>query len=151
LTTRPAFARRCAGATRSSRCSSSAASAPDGETGQGRSVIDAALCAQITHLVYSSAGGANRHSGIPHFESKAEIERHLAASGIPYTILRPAFFMTNYERQRDTILAGTLQLPLPRTGRSSRSLPTTSGTSLPRRSATPPHGPDVPSTSPATS
>lgn len=67
-----------------------------GETRQGRSVADAAARAGIRHLVYSSVGGAERHSGIPHFESKFEVERHIAELGLPATILRPVFFMDNF-------------------------------------------------------
>jgi uncharacterized protein YbjT (DUF2867 family) len=47
----------------------------------------------VKHLVLSSVANANKHTGIPHFESKARIEEALKAQGVPYTILRPAFFM----------------------------------------------------------
>lgn len=50
----------------------------------------------IEHLVYSSVLGANLNTGIPHFESKNEIEQHIKAAGIEYTILRPASFYENY-------------------------------------------------------
>jgi hypothetical protein len=41
--------------------------------------------------------GAERNSGIPHFESKFELEEYLRASGLPsYTILRPAAFYENF-------------------------------------------------------
>jgi uncharacterized protein YbjT (DUF2867 family) len=71
---------------------------PDGlaaEVRQGRTVADVAGETGVAHLVYSSVGGAERRTGIDHFETKAEIERHIQASGLPATILRPAFFMNN--------------------------------------------------------
>lgn len=41
-----------------------------GETADGIAVADAAQAAGVEHLVYSSVGGAERHTGIPHFESE---------------------------------------------------------------------------------
>jgi uncharacterized protein YbjT (DUF2867 family) len=67
-----------------------------GEVRQGRAVADAAARAGIRHLVYSSVAGAERDSGIPHFESKYEVERHIAELGLPATILRPVFFLDNF-------------------------------------------------------
>jgi uncharacterized protein YbjT (DUF2867 family) len=50
----------------------------------------------VKHLVYSSVLGADLNTGIPHFESKNEIEQYIKAMGIEYTILRPASFYENY-------------------------------------------------------
>lgn len=65
------------------------------EVRQGKLVADLALETGVAHLVYSSVGGAERDTGIDHFESKAEVERHLFALGVPATVLRPVFFMDN--------------------------------------------------------
>ncbi|MGW0484130.1 NmrA/HSCARG family protein [Nonomuraea sp. NPDC003214] len=65
------------------------------EVRQGKTVADIAHSSGVAHLVYSSVGGAERETGIDHFESKAEIERHILALGVPATILRPVFFMNN--------------------------------------------------------
>jgi uncharacterized protein YbjT (DUF2867 family) len=67
-----------------------------GEIIQGKLLADAAHRAQIQHFVYSSIGGAERESGIPHFESKWQIEKHIRALGLPATIIRPVFFMDNF-------------------------------------------------------
>ncbi|WP_217576058.1 NmrA/HSCARG family protein [Streptomyces sp. GbtcB7] len=67
-----------------------------GEERQGRAVADAAARANVQHFVYGSVGGADRNSGIPHFESKARIEMHIAELGLPATVLRPAFFINNF-------------------------------------------------------
>jgi uncharacterized protein YbjT (DUF2867 family) len=85
----------------------------EGELRQGLAFADAAKAAGIQHLVYSSVGSADRQTGIPHFESKYQIEEHIRAIGLPYTILRPVFLMENFLANRDTILSGTLAEPLP--------------------------------------
>jgi uncharacterized protein YbjT (DUF2867 family) len=84
----------------------------DGEVQQGKTVADAAKAAGVEHLVYSSVGSAHRQTGIPHFESKWEVENHVREIGLPYTILRPVFFMQNWEMMRGMILKGTLAQPL---------------------------------------
>ncbi|MFH8369297.1 NmrA/HSCARG family protein [Streptomyces sp. NPDC018031] len=69
---------------------------PAQEVRRGRNVADAAGRAGVAHLVYSSVGGAGRGSGVAHFETKAEIEAHIDALGLPATVLRPVFFMENW-------------------------------------------------------
>ncbi len=66
----------------------------------------------MRHVVYSSVGSAHRETGIPHFDSKGEIEEYKRQTDLPYTILRPVFFMQNWEMMRDQILDGTLAQPL---------------------------------------
>jgi uncharacterized protein YbjT (DUF2867 family) len=84
----------------------------EGELRQGIAFADAAKAAGIQHLVYSSVGSADRQTGIPHFESKYQIEEHIRAIGLPYTILRPVFLMENFLANRDAIVGGTLGEPL---------------------------------------
>jgi uncharacterized protein YbjT (DUF2867 family) len=69
----------------------------EGEVRQGVALAEAAKTAGVQHFVYSSVGGAERHSNIPHFESKGRIEQHLASSSLPVTVIRPVFFMENFE------------------------------------------------------
>ena len=78
----------------------------------GKAIADAAKAAGVKHFVYSSVGGAERKSGIPHFESKFKIEEHVGASGLPFTILRPVFFFYNYKRLLPNIEKGTFVEPL---------------------------------------
>lgn len=85
----------------------------EGEIRQGRNLADAAAAAGVQHYVQSSVGGAERDTGIPHFDSKWEIEQHLEGLDLPVTVLRPVFFMNNFEGMRDSIREGTLSLPLP--------------------------------------
>ncbi|RJL27100.1 NmrA/HSCARG family protein [Bailinhaonella thermotolerans] len=82
------------------------------EVRQGKTVADIARDSGVAHLVYSSVGGADRHTGIDHFESKAEIERHILALGVPATILRPVFFMDNLLHYADAEGERLLSLPV---------------------------------------
>jgi uncharacterized protein YbjT (DUF2867 family) len=84
----------------------------DREVKQGKTVADAAKAAGVEHFVHSSVGSAHRQTGIPHFESKWEIEEHVREIGLTYTILRPVFIMHNWEWMREHILGGALAQPL---------------------------------------
>ena len=68
----------------------------DGEVRQGRTLAEAAKQAGVTHFVYSSVGGAERSSGVPHFETKWVLEQYIRKLNLPATILRPVSFMENY-------------------------------------------------------
>ena len=67
----------------------------DGETEQGLTMLAAAARAGAGHLVYSSVASADRHTGVPHFDSKQAVEQSIAQSAVPYTIVAPVFFMDN--------------------------------------------------------
>ena len=67
----------------------------EGETRQGLALVDAAVAAAVPHVVYSSVGGAERDSGVPHFESKRRVEEHLQQSGLRATVVRPVAFMAS--------------------------------------------------------
>ncbi|MBW4425300.1 MAG: NmrA/HSCARG family protein [Nostoc desertorum CM1-VF14] len=90
------------------------------EIRQGKAVADAASSAGIQHLVYSSVGSAERNTGVPHFDSKFQVEEYIRAlakplpgrNELPYTILRPVFFFYNYNMMRPMVETGTLFQPL---------------------------------------
>lgn len=86
----------------------------DREVEQGVRMADVAADAGVEHFVYSSVGGAERNTGIPHFDSKYEIEEHVRSLDMPYTTLRPVFFMNNWEADmfKNMVLGGTLAQPL---------------------------------------
>lgn len=86
---------------------------PEAEIAQGRTILDAALAAQVPHLVFSSVADADQHTGIPHFDSKAVVEAALAQSGLSYTIVGPSYFYDNMLGGLDAIKAGVFELPLP--------------------------------------
>ncbi|WP_338748959.1 NmrA/HSCARG family protein [Janibacter alittae] len=84
----------------------------DAEIEQGRAILAAAGTARVPHLVFSSVAGADQDSGVPHFESKAVIERELAVGDVPHTILGPTYFFDNALGGEDRIRDGVLDLPL---------------------------------------
>jgi uncharacterized protein YbjT (DUF2867 family) len=81
---------------------------------QGKNLADAAKKANVEHFVYSSVGGAERNSGIDHWESKWEVEKYIRGLGLPATILRPVAFMENYyiDQVEIGILKGKLMDPI---------------------------------------
>jgi uncharacterized protein YbjT (DUF2867 family) len=85
----------------------------DAEVAQGRAIVAAAIDERVPHLVFSSVAGADQHTRVPHFDSKAIIETELAASGVPYSITAPTYFFDNALGGVDRIDAGILDLPLP--------------------------------------
>lgn len=84
----------------------------EGETRRGVTVADAAARAGVPHVVYSSVGGAERSTGIPHFESKHRVEQRLSEV-VPTKFVRPTFFMENLAPQLADGGSGELVLRLP--------------------------------------
>lgn len=66
------------------------------EVQQGKNLADVAKKAGVEHLVYSSVGGAERNTGITHWETKWVVEKHVRSLNLPVTVLRPASFMETY-------------------------------------------------------
>jgi uncharacterized protein YbjT (DUF2867 family) len=83
----------------------------EAEVRQGTTAADVARASGVGHLVYSSVSDADQRTGIPHFDSKYEIEQHVRGLGIPYTIIAPAYFMENIDVS--SVRQGRLALPLP--------------------------------------
>jgi uncharacterized protein YbjT (DUF2867 family) len=81
---------------------------------QGNNLADAAQKAGVEHFVFASVGGAERNSGITHWETKWEIEKHIRQLGLPATLLRPVAFMENYyiDQVEIAILKGKLMDPI---------------------------------------
>ena len=87
----------------------------EAETRHGISAADAAKAADVEHLVYSSVADADKDTGIPHFDSKRKVEKHIEGLGIPYTIVAPVYFMDN--------LLAPWALPQLKEGRFPMALP----------------------------
>ncbi len=58
-----------------------------------RSLIEAARTAGVKQFIFTSFMGANLNNPMPIFRAKAEAEKALAESGLPYTVLAPNFYM----------------------------------------------------------
>src|SRR5450755_2508299 len=84
----------------------------DAETRQGVAAADAAKAAGV-HLVFTSVGSANRQTGVPHFDSKYEVEKHIAKIGVRATILAPVFFMENLYFGKEQLAKGIYAATLP--------------------------------------
>lgn len=84
------------------------------EIQQGKNLAEAAKKAGVGHFVYSSVGGAERNSGIDHWESKWQIEQHIRKLALPATMIRPVAFMENYyvDKVEIGILRGKLMDPI---------------------------------------
>jgi len=89
------------------------------ETSEGLNIVRAASRVRVKHLVYSSVAGADRATGIPHFDSKFEVEKEIRKSGIPFTIVAPVFFMENFlaEWMAAGIAQGSIAIAMPATRR----------------------------------
>jgi uncharacterized protein YbjT (DUF2867 family) len=68
----------------------------EAEVAQGKTLGDAAAATGVRHYVYSSVGGADLDSGVPHFETKWAVENHLRALGLSLTVVRPVYFYENF-------------------------------------------------------
>lgn len=86
----------------------------EGEVEHGRMLAEAASKADLPFMVYSSVGGVERGSGVPHFESKYRIEQFLR-DVVPVAFVRPTFFMENLlSMVRRSGEAAVLSMPLPK-------------------------------------
>ena len=84
-----------------------------GETAQGIALAHAAVSAGVPHVVFSSVGGADRDSGVPHFDSKRRVEEHLDRRGVTATIIRPVFFMENFLARGISVEGGAIVVRKP--------------------------------------
>jgi len=91
----------------------------EAETREGINIVRAASAAGASHLVYSSVAGADRATGIPHFDSKFEVEKEIRRSAVPFTIVAPVFFMEGFlaDWMAAGIARGSIAMALPATRR----------------------------------
>ena len=87
------------------------------EIEQGIALTNVAKEADIKHFIYTSVANANLNTGVPHFDSKFEVEKYIQQSGLNYTIVAPVFFMDNALApwMLPELQAGNLSLALPET------------------------------------
>jgi uncharacterized protein YbjT (DUF2867 family) len=76
-------------------------------------MIRACQQAGVEGLVKLSMLGAAPHSGVPYCHWNGQIEQHLRQSGVPWTVLRPNYFMQNLLQFADSLLSeGAFHLPM---------------------------------------
>ena len=86
----------------------------DMEIEQGKTMANAAEKADVGHFIFNSVGDADRATGIPHFDSKYEVEKHIATLNLNYTIVGPAYFMDNLMLfNMDGLKEGVLRMAMP--------------------------------------
>ncbi|KOS21963.1 NmrA-like family domain-containing protein 1 [Escovopsis weberi] len=73
------------------------------EVAHGKAAADAARAARVAHIVFSSlidvaAVTRGRLAHVAHFDAKAEIERHVRASGVPASFFHAGSYMTTVVR-----------------------------------------------------
>jgi len=77
-------------------------------------VIEAARAAGVGHVVMHTAVHADRgNTGARILDNKHAIEASLAESGVPYTILRPAWYLQNLLGAKAWLEQGMFSLPWP--------------------------------------
>jgi uncharacterized protein YbjT (DUF2867 family) len=75
--------------------------------------LNAARDAGVKGVVYLSVFKAEDYADLPHFASKAAVERMIEAYDLPVTVLRPAYFMQNDLRLQEALLTyGTYGMPI---------------------------------------
>ncbi|TDH29054.1 NmrA/HSCARG family protein [Segetibacter sp. 3557_3] len=86
----------------------------DKEVKQGTVLADLAEHYAVNHFVYTSYSGADTKTGVPHWDSKHQLETYIKDLHIPYTILRPASLMENFllPQVKNRILKGKLVSPI---------------------------------------
>jgi len=90
--------------------------APD-ELTQGLIAYDLAKKLGLKHVVYHSVFRVERFKDVPHFASKFAIESALRAFEIPFTIIRPNYFIQNDATLKDALIkTGIYAMPLGEVG-----------------------------------
>jgi len=80
------------------------------QANHGRNLIAAARRAGRPHIVHHAASGSDRSRIIRHID---EVERVLRASGLPWTILTPTFYLQNTMMAIPTVQSqGAIYLPM---------------------------------------
>jgi len=66
-----------------------------------RNAFEAAVRARVRHVVYLSLQGASPRSKYPYSRDHSLSEQYLAATGLPYTVLRNAFYLDMFLEKFD--------------------------------------------------
>jgi uncharacterized protein YbjT (DUF2867 family) len=85
---------------------------PD-ELTQGLIAYDLAKKLKLSHVVYHSVFRVEHFKDVPHFASKLAIENALREFDVPFTVLRPNYFVQNDASLKDPLTkAGIYPMPL---------------------------------------
>ncbi|PGH15380.1 hypothetical protein AJ80_05564 [Polytolypa hystricis UAMH7299] len=98
----------------------------DIEYSQGKNVTDVAKKVGVSHIIFSSLlhvaeATKGRLSHVPHFDSKANIEKYIRDSGLSYcTFVLPGYYMSNYTQMITKGEDGVYQLFYPVDGKKAK-------------------------------
>jgi uncharacterized protein YbjT (DUF2867 family) len=84
---------------------------PD-ELTQGLIAYDLAKRLKLKHVVYHSVFAVDRFKDVPHFAAKLAIENAIREFDVPFTIIRPNYFMQNDASLKDALTKGGVY-PMP--------------------------------------
>src|ERR1700691_631587 len=85
---------------------------PD-ELTQGLIAYDLARKLKLKHIVYHSVFRVEHFTDVPHFASKLAIESALREFDVPFTVIRPNYFIQNDATLEDSLTkAGVYPMPL---------------------------------------
>ncbi len=88
---------------------------PD-ELTQALIAYDLAKKLKLKHMVYHSVFRVEHFKDVPHFASKLAIENALQEFEVPFTIIRPNYFIQNDATLKDALMAGVYPMPLGNVG-----------------------------------
>ena len=75
----------------------------------------------ITHVIYHSVFRVEQFRDVPHFASKHAVEEAIREFGVPYTIIRPGYFMQNDANWKTLLLGPGIYPGATRSSRYRRS------------------------------
>ena len=88
---------------------------PD-ELTQALIAYDLAKKLKLKHIVYHSVFRVEHFKDVPHFASKLAIENALREFEVPFTVIRPNYFIQNDATLKDALMAGVYPMPLGNVG-----------------------------------
>lgn len=88
------------------------------EFSQGKNVTDVSKAVGVSHLIFSSLYHVTeetkgRLTHVPHFDSKANVEKYIRASGVNCSFVLPGYYMSNFTRLLNRAEDGSYQLFYP--------------------------------------
>lgn len=93
---------------------------PSVEVQAAKAVIEGAKAAKLKHLIYISVLDADTLKGVGILDAKYEIERLLASSGVPYTVMRCGSYMEDvFDPRLHLLKKGKFLFPVTKSRRFS--------------------------------
>ena len=88
------------------------------EYSQGKNVTDVSKAVGVSRLIFSSLHHVKEESKgrlahVPHFDSKANVEKYIRASGIKCSFVLPGYYMNNFKQMFNRAEDGSYQLFYP--------------------------------------